>query len=172
VFPGHALECSAIHLPASCSVIKPLITSVSPSGHRISIPQPVPGIFRAMKVGRCSIIPRICADGGPVQASHPATIKLTDYPRGGRWPALEATVLALTRTGLPLPRAAVAARGERGLPLLIKARRATSCLASRGVWEPVTSSCQKPATSPAWPSNRKNHKGRTRHGPRPGKSRI
>jgi len=82
VFPRHALECSAIHLPASCSVIKPLITSVSPSGHRISIPQPVPGIFRAMKVGRCSIIPRICADGGPVQASHPATIKLTDYPRG------------------------------------------------------------------------------------------
>ena len=44
-----------------------------------------------MKVGRCSIIRRICADGGPIQASYPATIKLTRYPRGGRWPALEAT---------------------------------------------------------------------------------
>ena len=114
VFPRHALECSAIHLPASCSVIKPLITSVSPSGHRISIPQPVPGIFRAMKVGRCSIIRRICADGGPIQASYPATIKLIRYPRGCRWPALEATFLVtgLTRIGLPLPRGRCG--GERG----------------------------------------------------------
>ena len=77
VFPCHALECSAIHLPASCSVRKPLITSVSPSGHRISISQPVPGFFRAKKVGRCSNILRICACGGPVQDSYPATIKLT-----------------------------------------------------------------------------------------------
>ena len=57
VFSSHVLECSAIHLAASCSVMKPLITSVSPSGHRISIPQPVPGFFRAMKVGGCSNIP-------------------------------------------------------------------------------------------------------------------
>ena len=81
VFPGVALEysCSAIHLTASCSVMKPLTTSVSPSGHKISTPQPDPGFFRATKVGRCSDIPRICACGGPVQASYPATIKLTDY---------------------------------------------------------------------------------------------
>jgi hypothetical protein len=79
-FPCQALECSAIHLTASCSVIKPLIASVSPSGHRISTPQPDPGFFRATKVGRCSDIPRICACGGPVQASDPATIKLTHYP--------------------------------------------------------------------------------------------
>jgi hypothetical protein len=54
-----------------------LITSVSPSGHKISIPQPDPGIFRATKVGSCSDIRRICAWGGPIQASDPATIKLT-----------------------------------------------------------------------------------------------
>jgi hypothetical protein len=34
-----ACSCSVIHLSASYSVIKPLITSVSPSGHRISTPQ-------------------------------------------------------------------------------------------------------------------------------------
>jgi hypothetical protein len=56
-----------------------LITSVSPSGHRISTPQPDPGFFRATKVGRCSDILRICAYGGPIQASYPATIKLTHY---------------------------------------------------------------------------------------------
>jgi hypothetical protein len=56
-----------------------LITSVSPSGHRISTTQPDPGFFRATKVGRCSDIPRICACGGQVQASYPATIKLTHY---------------------------------------------------------------------------------------------
>src|SRR5260370_5321773 len=61
VFPCNALECSAIHLAASCSVIKPLITSVSPSGHRISTPQPDPGFFRATKVGRCSDVPKITA---------------------------------------------------------------------------------------------------------------
>jgi MASE1 protein len=77
VFPCDALECSAIHLPASCSVRKPLIASVSPSGHRISIAQPVPGFFRAKKVGRSSNILRICACGGPLQDSYPATIKLT-----------------------------------------------------------------------------------------------
>ena len=54
--------------------MKPLIASVSPSGHRISTPQPNPGFFRATKVGRCSDIPRICAYGSPVQGSHPATI--------------------------------------------------------------------------------------------------
>src|SRR5260370_34365441 len=32
-----------------------------------------------MQVGRCSNIRRICAYGGPVQASYPATIKLTHY---------------------------------------------------------------------------------------------
>ena len=72
-------SCSVIHLSASYSVIKPLITSVSPSGHRISTPQPDPGFFRATKVGRCSDIVRICPYGGPVQASYPATIKLTSY---------------------------------------------------------------------------------------------
>src|ERR1700675_726662 len=81
--PCHALECSAIHLAASFSVMKPLTASVSPSGHKMSTPQPDPGFFRATKVGRCSDIPRICACGGTVQASHPATIKLTRYPRGG-----------------------------------------------------------------------------------------
>jgi hypothetical protein len=74
-----AWECSAIHLTASCSVMKPLIASVSPSGHRTSTPQPDPGFFRATKVGRCSNIQRICACGGPVQASYPATIKLNRY---------------------------------------------------------------------------------------------
>jgi hypothetical protein len=64
--------------------MKPLTTSVSPSGHRISIPQPVPGFFRAMKIGRCSNISGICANGGPLQGSHPAPIKLTHYP----WPTL------------------------------------------------------------------------------------
>jgi hypothetical protein len=84
-FPATPLEfsCSVIHLIASYSVIKPLITSVSPSGHRISTPQPDPGFFRATKVGRCSDILRICAYGGPVQASYPATIKLTNYLRSG-----------------------------------------------------------------------------------------
>jgi hypothetical protein len=57
--------------------MKPLIASVSPSDHRISTPQPEPGFFRATKVGRCSDILRICAYGGPVQASYPAPIKLT-----------------------------------------------------------------------------------------------
>jgi len=57
--------------------MNPLMTSVSPSGHRISTPQPEPGFFRATKVGRCSDILRICAYDGPVQASYPATIKLT-----------------------------------------------------------------------------------------------
>jgi hypothetical protein len=77
VVPNHTLECSAIHLTASCSVMKPLTTSVSPSGHRISTPQPDPGFFRATKDGRCSDILGICAYGGPVQASYPAAIKLT-----------------------------------------------------------------------------------------------
>jgi hypothetical protein len=67
-----ACECSAIHLAASCSVMKPLTTSVSPSGHRISTRQPVPGFFRAMKVGCCSSIRRICAGADTVQASYPA----------------------------------------------------------------------------------------------------
>jgi hypothetical protein len=53
---------------------KPLITSVSPSGHRISTPQPDPGFFRATKVGRCSDIRRVCARDGAVQGSYPATI--------------------------------------------------------------------------------------------------
>lgn len=74
VFSCHPLECSVIQIAASCSVINPLITSVSPSAHRISIPQPVPGFLRAMKVGRCSNIRRICAHGAQVQASKPATI--------------------------------------------------------------------------------------------------
>jgi hypothetical protein len=83
-----ALECScsAIHLTASCSVAKPLTTSVSPSGQRISTPQPEPGFFRATKTGRCSDIPRIWACGGPVQASYPATIKLTTTLEMGRLP--------------------------------------------------------------------------------------
>ena len=68
----HAFECSAIHLTASPSVTKPLTTSVSPSGHKISIPQPVPGFFRAMNVGCCSSIGRVCACGGQVQANHAA----------------------------------------------------------------------------------------------------
>jgi hypothetical protein len=38
-----------------------------------------------MKVGRCSNIPRICAYGGPVQASYAATIKLTHYPNRRRY---------------------------------------------------------------------------------------
>ena len=83
-FPAAPFECSCsvIHLSASYSVIKPLIASISPSGHRISTPQPDPGFFRATKVGRCSDILRICACGGQVQASYPATIKLmTNYWR-------------------------------------------------------------------------------------------
>ena len=83
VFSSHVLECSAIHLAASCSVMKPLITSVSPSGHRISIPQPVPGFFRAPKVGRCSNIPSSMNRWRPVQASHPDTIKLRNSPNAG-----------------------------------------------------------------------------------------
>ena len=82
VFPVLALgySCSPIHLTASYSVIKPLIASVSPSGHRISTPQPDPGFFRATKVGRCSDITPICARGLPIQASDPAAIKLARYP--------------------------------------------------------------------------------------------
>jgi hypothetical protein len=60
--------------------MKPLIASVSPSGHRISTSQPEPGFFRATKAGRCSNILRICAYGGPVQASYPASIKLPSPP--------------------------------------------------------------------------------------------
>jgi hypothetical protein len=59
--------------------MKPLTTSVSPSGHKISTPQPDPGFFRATKVGRCSDIRQTCACGLTIQASYPATIKLTDY---------------------------------------------------------------------------------------------
>jgi hypothetical protein len=77
---GLECSCSVIHLSASYSAIKPLMASVSPSGQRISTSQPVPGFFRATKVGRCSDILRICACGGSVQASYPATIKLTHYP--------------------------------------------------------------------------------------------
>jgi hypothetical protein len=33
-----------------------------------------------MKIGLCSIIRRLCAYGGPVQASNTVTIKLTHYP--------------------------------------------------------------------------------------------
>jgi hypothetical protein len=81
-----ACECSAIHLTASCSVMKPLITSVSPSGHRISTPQPNPGFFRATKVGRCSDIRRICACADTVQASYPATIRNSPCTTLGRPP--------------------------------------------------------------------------------------
>src|ERR1700730_1499580 len=42
-------------------------------GFFLSTPQPDPGFFRATKAGRCSDIQRICACGGPVQASYPAT---------------------------------------------------------------------------------------------------
>jgi hypothetical protein len=82
--PCHAFECSAIHLTASCSVMKPLTTSVSPSGHRISLPSQFRD-FRTMKVGRCSNIRRICAHSGAVQASYPAAIKLNvSFGRRGR----------------------------------------------------------------------------------------
>jgi hypothetical protein len=157
-------------LLASCSVIKPLITSVSPSGHRISIPQPVPGFFRAMKVGRCSNIRGICAHDGPVQASYPATIKL---------PSTQGAVVGrlylasgLTRIGLPLPWVAVAARGNKGSRCKSKQGARRVAWLPVGVWESVTSFSQKPAISPAWPSNRRSHRGRTMRGPRPGKSRI
>src|ERR1700737_3079957 len=89
VLVGHLLfscqvsECLASHSAACFSVVKPLITSVPPSGQRISTTRPSPGFFRATKMGRYSDIPRICGYGGPVQASHPATIKLTHYPSGG-----------------------------------------------------------------------------------------
>jgi hypothetical protein len=71
LFSCQTFECSAIHLAASCSAIKPLITSVSPSGQRTSITQPDPGFFRATKVGRCSDIPQICAYCTPVQDTVP-----------------------------------------------------------------------------------------------------
>jgi predicted amidohydrolase len=46
----------------TCSVAKPLTTSVSPSGQRTSTTQPNPGLpFRAAKAGRYSDISRICA---------------------------------------------------------------------------------------------------------------
>src|SRR3984893_12866073 len=67
--------------------MKPLTTSVSPSGHRISTPQPDPGFFRATKVGRCSDMFRICAHGATLQASYPDTIKPThDQNLKGRFP--------------------------------------------------------------------------------------
>jgi len=78
LFPCQPSECSAIHLTASCSVIKPLITSVSPSSQRISTTQPDPGFFRATKVGRCSDILRICAYGAPVQAGIVCPRKIVD----------------------------------------------------------------------------------------------
>src|ERR1700726_55816 len=77
VLVGHLLfscqvsECLATHSAACFSVVKPLITSVSPSGQRISTTQPSPGFFRATKMGRYSDIVRMCAYGGPVQASYP-----------------------------------------------------------------------------------------------------
>jgi hypothetical protein len=83
VFPTRSSECLAIHSAACFSVAKPLTTSVSPSGQRTSTTQPNPGFFRGTKVGRCSDILRICACAGPVQASHPATIKLTHYQARG-----------------------------------------------------------------------------------------
>jgi hypothetical protein len=43
--------------------VKPLITSVSPSGQRTSPTQPNPGFFRATKTGRSSDIFRIRAYG-------------------------------------------------------------------------------------------------------------
>ena len=65
LFSCQPLECSAIQSAAAFSVAKPLITSVSPSGQRISTTQPTPGLpFRATKVGRCSGIFRICACRG------------------------------------------------------------------------------------------------------------
>src|ERR1700682_6315546 len=98
---GHLLssrqfsECLAAHSAACCLVVKPLITSVSPSGQRISTTQPSPGglPFLTPKAGRCSDILRICAYGGPVQASHPSTIKLTHYPAIA---ALECAILGTT----------------------------------------------------------------------------
>jgi hypothetical protein len=78
LFPCQPSECSAIHLTASCSVIKPLITSVSPSSQRISTTQPDRGFFRATKVGRCSDILGICAYGAPVQAGIVCPRKIVD----------------------------------------------------------------------------------------------
>ena len=78
LFPCQPSECSAIHLTASCSVIKPLITSVSPSSQRISTTQPDRGFFRATKVGRCSDILRICAYGASVQAGIVCPRKIVD----------------------------------------------------------------------------------------------
>jgi len=46
----------------------------------MSTPQQDPGFFRAPKVGRCSNMCRLCAYGCPVQASYPATIKLSHSP--------------------------------------------------------------------------------------------
>jgi hypothetical protein len=108
---GHLLsarqfsECLAAHSAACCLVVKPLITSVSPSGQRISTTQPSPGglPFLTPKTGRCSDIQRICAYGGPVQASHPATIKLTHYPAiaafGMRYPWNDALFIGIVRDG-------------------------------------------------------------------------
>ena len=79
VFPWQPSECLAIHSAACCSVVKPLTTSVSPSGQRTSTTQPNPGLpFRATKAGRYSDISRICAYGAPVQAGRLATIKLIE----------------------------------------------------------------------------------------------
>ena len=125
VFPCHALECSAIHLAASCSVMKPLITSVSPSGHRISTPQPDPGFFRAQKVGRCSDITRICAYGGPVQASYPATIDdEIAMTRSNRRP------FRLVSTTPPMK-------------MMVRRRCSDGC-AALGVWEVCRSSARHP----------------------------
>jgi hypothetical protein len=163
VFPCHALECSAIHLAASCSVMKPLITSVSPSGHKISTPQPDPGFFRATKVGRCSDILRLCACGGPVQASYPATIKLTHYPGAG-----SGSLSKLT----PKENAWLAALAPDGkLRLHLLRGGAAHWVPRAGLGNlSVTSFSQRRVRSPYRSPNRRNHKRQTMRGPRPRKS--
>jgi hypothetical protein len=59
LFSCQVSECLSIHSAACFSVVKPLITSVSPSGQRISTTQPSPGFFRATKMGRYSGMLRI-----------------------------------------------------------------------------------------------------------------
>jgi hypothetical protein len=59
LFSCQVSECLSTHSAACFSVVEPLITSVSPSGQRISTTQPSPGFFRATKISRYSDILRI-----------------------------------------------------------------------------------------------------------------
>ena len=100
LFSCQVSECLSTHSAACFSVVKPLITSVSPSGQRISTTQPSPGFFRATKMGRYSDILRIWAYGGPVQVGFPSG-RLTSSNEG-TWVHDSSAAPQTVQTALPV----------------------------------------------------------------------